>query len=250
MRYYKSHMAQFFGGSRPGWAGPFFNADDGGGGGEGTAGESSGTESEPGEPNKPAEPDPGDEGGEGGEGSKPDEGKPDESKPDEALTPESFALPEGYKFQEDDAKTFTDILSDKSLSDKDRAQKFVDLHCKVLGDFAAGIDAGGKAAAEAMAKSNADEEAGWLDTCKADPDIGGHNWERSQAQMERVVRELKLDGLHTLMAGMGMANHPDYFKSIVGLHGLVGEDKAGGGKASGMRKSDEEVFYPDRGEDN
>ena len=255
MRYYKHHTAQFFGGSRPVWAGPFFDAaDDGGGGGQGEGGGD-------GEGNADsAEQGAGGEGTEGEKDKKPGKGEPegdagkpgDKGKPDgdpEVLTPESFTLPKGYKFREDDAKTFTDILSDKALSEKDRAQKFIDLHCKVLGDLLSGIDAGSKAEAEAQAKRDADEEAGWLDACKADPDIGGHNWERSQARMERVVRELKLEPLHAMMVEAGTQNHPDYFKTIVGLHALIGEDKAGGGKASSARKSDVDVFYPDRGED-
>lgn len=239
-----------FGGSRPCWAGPFFDGDGGGGGGgsegadgaekgasppDGKAGAGTATEVEKGEPGKK------------GEDGKPGEnGEGAEKKPDgaEALNVDSFSLPEGYSFQDEDAKSFMEILSDGALSEKDRAQKFLELHCKVLGDYTAGLDASGKAADAADAKRAAEQEAEWLDACKADPEIGGHNWERSQAQLQRVLSELKLDKLHGMMVDMGMENHPDYLKPIVGLHRLIGEDRAGGGKASGERKSDRDVFYP------
>lgn len=98
---------------------------------------------------------------------------------EEAPAPFTFAdltTPEGLALDEAVQNNFLEVLSDESLSGKDRAQKLLDMHAKLH--------------AEAVQKMQAEGErtvTEWVDQIKADPTIGGEKLAPALGQIAKLL---------------------------------------------------------------
>lgn len=133
----------------------------------------------------------------GGEGDPPADGdpKPGEGDPKpaegdpapEPLTAESFkvpeGMPEGVELDPESLGNFVEILNDGELSKQELGQKLIDMQLNMM------LDAE-KAAAEASQSAWDATTEKWVEECKALPEIGGDNVEKSLAQIKNGLTQL------------------------------------------------------------
>lgn len=248
MSYYKYHMMQFFGGfggSRLFGAGPFFDADGGGSSGGGD-GDSTGTEGESKQDDPAADHnEEGDSGTKEGSDEKSEDektkdedksGKDEKSSEGEGFKATEIALPEGSEYDEALGGKFEGIVNKFGLG-KEQAQELADLYFETLGDVVVKTDESIKAAeaakekarSEAAEKAFADEEATWLEEAKADPEIGGQKWEKTQVHVQNGVRALKAEKCVEYLQSIGCMNHPEIIRTFAKIGEMTGEDRLSGG---------------------
>ena len=179
--------------------------------------------------------------GVGGEAPASQDGKPaDDAAKTEApaLTAESYA---DLKTPEDLPITnaagldaFKGLFAELGIP-PEHAQKLVDLN-------AAQHRAAQAAAQEAQAKVSA-EIAGWSDKAKADPEIGGDNFNKSTALADAALKAFGTPELGELIAASELGNHPELIRAFYRVGKAMQED--GRIASSGGAKPDRlAALYP------
>lgn len=161
---------------------------------------------------------------------------------DEApVVPEKYELTvsEGIEIDAAALEAATPVFQELGLTN-DQAQKLM----PVAEQFAASIRAQGEAAILASVQA---ERAAWLNEAKADPEIGGAQWDSNL-----VIAAKALDGLgftkgsafRTLLDDSGLGNHPEMIRAFVKVGKAISEDTdfARGGATSAPR-SDAQIIY-------
>jgi hypothetical protein len=157
--------------------------------------------------------------GEGG-GSDPKDGSDgDEAKPEGA--PEAYELtaPEGMTLDAETLDLATPIFKELNLSNE-QAQKLM----PVAGEFAKRIQQAGQ---QQMLAEVATQRAAWGQEAKADPEIGGKNWDASVTTTAKALDTLgfeKGSPFRVLLEESGLGNHPEMIRAFVRVGKAVSED--------------------------
>jgi len=86
---------------------------------------------------------------------------------------------------------------------------------------------------------------GWVDTAKADKEIGGDKWNSTVASATRAVNTLGTPELKEYFEASGGGNHPELIRFMAKVGAMIKEDNPATGNAPGGQKADRlSVLYP------
>lgn len=109
-----------------------------------------------------------------------------------------------------------------------------------VADFYAEMQAGDAAAAQ----TEVDE---WIEQCKANPEIGGVNFETNVKKAQAALGWIGTPTLSKFLSETGMGSHPEVVGMFLRLHNKIGEDTiAGRSGPSQMTTHEQELaeMYP------
>lgn len=176
------------------------------------------------------------------EAAKPAEGAEEEAAAAAAEVPETYELTlEGVTLDEAMIAEATPVFKELGLSN-DQANKLMPVAQK----FAEQI---GNAHNQQILDGVAKERKAWLDTAKADPEIGGQNWDANLVTAAKALDSLgfnKGSPFRALLDDSGLGNHPEMIRAFVKIGKAIGEDSdfvRAGGATTGPR-SHADILYP------
>lgn len=157
--------------------------------------------------------------------------------------PEAYELtaPEGMTLDADTLAAATPVFKELGLSNE-QAQQLM----PVAADFAKKIADGLNQ--QIIGQVAADRKA-WLDTAKADTEIGGANWDKTLTTAAKGLDHLgfaKGTPFRNLLDESGLGNHPDMIRAWARVGKAIGEDSdfVRSEQNASVKKSDQELFYP------
>jgi hypothetical protein len=179
------------------------------------------------------------EAGKGAEGGDAADGADASQEADAAGPPESYELaaPEGLEITPEIAAEVTPIFQELGLSNEG-ANKLMPL---------------AKSFADRIMTAQADEfaatKADWAKQAKADPELGGTNYEETE---HLVAKALDLAGapegspFRTLLNESGLGNHPEMLRIFRFFGKSISEEPnfIRGDGAAAVKQSPEEILYP------
>lgn len=156
--------------------------------------------------------------------------------------PETYALtaPEGMTLDPKDIEAASPVFKELGLSN-DQANKLM----PVAAAFAQRIQ--DQANQQILASVAADRKA-WLDTAKADPEIGGAKWGETIGVAASALDQLgfvKGSPFRVLLDESGLGNHPDMIRAFHKVGKAIGEDGViiGDGKPGARKRDTAEILY-------
>lgn len=171
---------------------------------------------------------------EGGEGEQPaEEAKADETKAEGA--PEEYAeftAPEGVELNEEVLGEFKSVAKELNL-DQATAQKVVDLGTKMAQQWAA-------KSAEHVQQLQAE----WLETTKADKEIGGDKLTETLATAKRAIDQFASPAFRELLNDTKLGDHPEVIRFAAAVGRAISEDKIVTADKGTSPKSAAAVLYP------
>jgi hypothetical protein len=159
-----------------------------------------------------------------------------------AAVPETYELaaPEGTTLDPESIALATPVFKELGLSNE-QANKLM----PVAAQFAQRIQ--DQANQQIISQVQADRKA-WLDTAKADPEIGGAKWDETIATGAKALDGLgfpKGSPFRVLLEESGLGNHPEMIRAWSKVGRAIGED--GFVQASGVtttKRDTAELLYP------
>ena len=150
-----------------------------------------------------------------------DDGEGDKGGDDAPTVPEAYELtaPEGFDMDADVLAEATPIFKELGLSNE-QAQTLMPVAGQLVTRT---VD---RMQQQLIDGANAQRKA-WLDTAKADPDIGGANWDASIAASARALDALGFkegSDFRKVLNETGFGNHPDMIRAFAQVGKMVGED--------------------------
>lgn len=142
--------------------------------------------------------------------SEPD--KTEEPAAAPALTLQDIVVPDGYEMDNEMAQSAIDIISDASLSPKDRLQKLVDLQ----------VSSATKASERSSQDWNTTMDA-WRDQTKNDEEVGKVNFDKNLTAVNRLVDRFGTPALKEYLRDYGVGNHVEVFRLLSRIAPLVTE---------------------------
>lgn len=112
------------------------------------------------------------------------------------LTAEDISIPEGMEIPDELRDEFLNVINDAELSPKDRAQALIDLQAKAA-----------QQASETASREFAAQQQQWQDEVRADPQLGGANFEATISGISRLVDQYGNDEFVSAMAATGAGNN-------------------------------------------
>ncbi len=158
-------------------------------------------------------------------GKKPDApADPDPAAPDEPpahVIPEAYELtaPEGMTIDADLLAEATPIFKEARLSN-DQAQAILPA-AKSL------VEKTQQSTIQGVIDAGNQQRKAWLDTAKADEQIGGNKWDASLSSAAKALDALGYpegSDFRTALNETGFGNHPEMIRIFARLGGMVGED--------------------------
>lgn len=90
------------------------------------------------------------------------------------------------------------------------------------------------------------EQKAWMDSLKADKEIGGVAFDESVALAKRAVDTFGTDAFKKALNETGLGNHPELVRVFARIGRNMADDKiVRPGSVPAAKKSPEQVFYPD-----
>lgn len=88
--------------------------------------------------------------------------------------------------------------------------------------------------------------AGWVDTAKADPEIGGAKWDATAKSASGFIDRFGTPALKEYLNASGGGNHPELIRIMAKAGALIAEDKpiVPENPGGGIKPSAETVLYP------
>ncbi len=158
--------------------------------------------------------------------------------------PDSYQLtaPEGLTLDAQAIEAATPMFRELGLSN-DAANKLM----PVAAQFAQGITE--KINQQIISQVQTERKA-WLDSARADPEIGGAHWNRTIATAASALDSLGLargSPFRVLLDESGLGNHPEMIRAFAKVGQAIGEDNdfTRGSRAPITRKGAAETLYPD-----
>lgn len=156
--------------------------------------------------------------------------------------PEAYELtaPEGFTIT-DEAKALADpVFRELGLSNE-QANKLMPVAAQFADQVKTGIE-------QQMLQAVTAQRKEWLDTAKADPDIGGAKWDESMVNAGKALDAAGYPAgspFRNFLNETGLGNHPDMIKWAVSVGRLVSEDGfERGDAASKVTVPTEKLLYP------
>lgn len=163
-----------------------------------------------------------------------------------AVVPEKYELAgtDGGELDAVALEAAAPVFKELGLSN-DQAQKLI----PVAEQFAKSI---GDRLNQQILDSVATERKAWLDTAKADEEIGGSKWDSSIVTAAKALDGLGLtkgSAFRNLLDESGLGNHPEMIRAFVKVGNAISEDsnfpRAGG--SSQAPRTTAEILYPKTG---
>jgi len=176
----------------------------------------------------------------GGEPAAPAEAKPAEpAAPAEPVAPIDLAaltLPENFVIPEDVGKEFTELAGKHGLK-TEAAQELVNL-------YAAQLLKQANSSAELYERMNTE----WVDTIRADKEVGGEKLDGNLAKIGKFINDPKFvdPGFKEALDLTGAGNHPAVFRTMLKIAEAFSEGGPVGGTPSAQSRpaSIAEAMYP------
>lgn len=157
--------------------------------------------------------------------------------------PEAYELtaPEGTTLDAEAVAAATPVFKELGLSNE-QANKLM----PVAAQFAQQI--ADKLNGQILAQVQADRKA-WLDSAKADPEIGGAQWDKTLTEGAAALDRLgfpKGSGFRVLLDESGFGNHPDMIRAWAKVGQAIGDDPKflRGNGAPAPKRDMAETLYP------
>ena len=153
-------------------------------------------------------------------------------------------MPDGVELDADLAAALGPDFKDLGLTNA-QAQKLVD---KYIATQQARAEANAKSPVGVMAAVMNEyfKEAGapetWMGKAKADPDIGGANWPKTEANALRFMKHVNDPALNSYLNASFGGNHPALIKAFAKAGELIREDDPASGGAGGAGKPAEAAY--------
>lgn len=161
----------------------------------------------------------------GGEGADSVAGAPDEYA--------DFIVPEGVVMDDAIAGDFKALAKELNLP-QDAAQKVFDLGVTMSQKWA-----------EGHSQALSEMRDGWVESVKADPEIGGAKLTASTAAAQKAVQAFGSDALRDLLNTSGLGNHPEIVRFAAAVGNAISADGiVTGGDAGAAGQRDARSFYP------
>ncbi|SNR73743.1 hypothetical protein SAMN05192560_0777 [Methylobacillus rhizosphaerae] len=153
----------------------------------------------------------------------------EEGKPEGAPESYDFKAPEGQAFDEGVISAFSEVAKELNLS-QDNAQKVLDKMAPVI--------------QQQQVQQLSQARAAWVETVKADKEIGGDKLNENLAIAQRGIKHVGSPELTTLLNESGLGDHPEVIRTFVRIGKLFSEDGFVAGKpAAHSQKSTAEILY-------
>lgn len=139
-------------------------------------------------------------------------------------------LPEGAEASDAEQTEFLAVFNDPKMSMKDRAQALIDLQQKAF--------------SSAAEKRSSDWDAlqeSWQQAGRADPTIGGANYDANVATVNKLVTQYGTPELNNVLTATGAGNHPEMLKFLLKLAPLALEGGNVPPPNSGGKPTDDEA---------
>lgn len=117
-------------------------------------------------------------------------------EPAAPLTAEDISFPEGMEVPDELRDEFLTVINDAELSPKDRAQALINLQAKAA-----------QQASETASQAFAAQQQQWQDEVRADPQLGGANFDATIKGISRLVDQYGNDDFVAAMAATGAGNN-------------------------------------------
>lgn len=158
-----------------------------------------------------------------GEADAPKDGAEAAAESDAEVTPyEGLTPPEGFEALDTDAiAEATPLMRAFGVPD-DKAQDFINQAAPVIAGM---VERAGKAAAEAQLQQQAALRTEWANTVKADPELGGANYEKTVAMSAIALDKFFDQETRDMLNVTGLGNNPGVVKGFakMGAHFADGE---------------------------
>lgn len=139
-------------------------------------------------------------------------------------------MPDGVELDTELAEALGPEFADLKLTNA-QAQKLVDKYISIQQ---------GRMAKQS--ETFATMVAGWAETAKKDPDIGGDKWDGTVKTAQRAVNALGSAALKEYLNASGGGNHPELIRFMAKAGELIKEDNPASGGAEGKGKPAEAAY--------
>jgi hypothetical protein len=136
----------------------------------------------------------------------PKEPTPNEPPAFVPLAATDISMPEGFTVDEPLMNDFLAIVNNQELDGKERTNQLVGLYAKAQ-----------TAASEANSKAWETMQTEWQETVKADPTIGGANFEGTMTKVGKLMEEFGNDELRQVFDLTGAGNNVHVVRFLAGL---------------------------------
>lgn len=173
----------------------------------------------------------------GAKATEGDEKKEDDKGSSEAPEKyEDFTFPEGFQADKSRLETAVRVFKELGLS-QEAAQKLIDLDV-----------AREQEGVKANQKYWDDLKEKWEGEVKADPEIGGDNFEQTNVYAQAALKEFGGEKLSEALDMTGMGSHPEVIRLFAKVGKAMSDDKFHFGRGGGQEgKSHADILYPNQG---
>lgn len=146
----------------------------------------------------------------------------------------ALKMPDGVELDAELADALGPEFKELGLTNA-QAQKLVDKYIGIQ-----------QARATAQGETFAKTVAGWAETAKKDPEIGGDKWDASVQSAQRAVNRLGTPALKDYLNASGGGNHPELIRFMAKAGAMISEDNPATGGAEGKGKPTDpaHVLFP------
>jgi hypothetical protein len=148
-------------------------------------------------------------------------------------------VPEGYPVDEQGLQTAKEIGAKHGAS-PELMQDLINAYAQRQIDGAGKISEAIDAEIQKRAHDNSEK---WLAEVKADKDMGGDNFARTEADAQRAVKKFGNADLTAYLAETGEGNHPAIVRLLANVGKLLREDEVVGQGGAASSKSASEILY-------
>ncbi len=139
--------------------------------------------------------------------------KPDEGKVGAPEAYADFTIPEGITVNDSAISSFKEVAKNLNLT-QEQAQGLVDLQTKIMQEAST--------KQEETFNTLQDE---WVDTAKADKEIGGEHFNENVAVANKALKAFGTPELNDVLDFTGAGNHPEVIRFFYRIGKAIGEDK-------------------------
>jgi hypothetical protein len=152
-------------------------------------------------------------------------------------TYEDFTVPDGMALDRDALESFTPVARELNLTQA-QAQQLVDLYATQLNALKASQD-----------EQVASLRKGWVESVKADEEIGGAAMNEKLAVAVKALDKFGTPQLRRILAESGLGDHPEMVRVFYRIGKAGAEDKIESGEGSQPppdQRSPAEILYPNQ----
>ncbi len=133
---------------------------------------------------------------------------------------EGLKAPEGFTLDDDVMTAATPLMRSLGIADGEPAQAFIDQAAPIIQSISTRAVEGFVAAQEA---ERAEISRAWVEQGRADPEIGGANYDRTVAQAAKALDAFGSEALRTEFTRSGYGNNPEVLRFVAAIGGAISE---------------------------